>query len=549
MRTVLPQPLRVPARTLVAAACAGLLLSCAAPDGFVPDPQAAAPVLEGYGRIDSGLRTQSPEAKRLFEAAMLQAYAFNEAAAVRTFRAALAKDPGCAMCAWGVAWQLGPNINDTDRDKVAEAVRYVDYALQRLHGASERDRALVEALALRYAHASQLRETAPLMAERCGKPAGQGGGVHPLDQAYADRMRTLADRYPLDPDVQSLYAEAELVATPGDHLYDDDGKPAGRVGELADRLEKLLPAFPDHTGVNHYMVHAADAPSAARRATVAADRLARLAPASPHLLHMPGHIYVWTGRFEDAVALNQRAVAADLARAAQEHAQGFAPTKDWRAHNTHFLWFAAVMSGQESAALDAARQLGELVAGRKDAFGDFIRSMPMQTLLRFERWEQALAVPAPEEGAGPVGRLFWEHGRGVAQARLGRSADALASLAQLRASVAAIRGDQPQQVPHRRLAMADYALARLEAELALAAGDTAAAVAHQQQAVRAADVLDRSEPPWLANWSIVTLGEMQAQGRQWKEAEATFQRSLAQRPNNFWARRGLERVRSGQGRA
>src|SRR3569832_2725087 len=201
---------------------------------------------------------------------MLQAYAFNEKAAVRTFKAALAKDAGCAMCAWGVAWQLGPNINDHKHNKVAEAVNYVDFALRHLDCATPRERALVESLALRYAHASKKRETAPLTAERCAAQNAEGDKIHPLEDAYAETMRKLAAEYPDDPDVLSLHAEAELIATPGDFVWSRDGKPVGHIGEVVDRVERLLAKYPQHTGLNHYMVHLLDATSVAQRAVPAA---------------------------------------------------------------------------------------------------------------------------------------------------------------------------------------------------------------------------------------------------------------------------------------
>ncbi|MEP6875627.1 MAG: hypothetical protein ABI887_14810, partial [Burkholderiales bacterium] len=77
------------------------------------DRQARAPALPGFGESSMAIVTPAAEARRLFAQGMAQAYAFNEVEAVRAFKAALAQDPSCAMCAWGVAYQLGPNINDT----------------------------------------------------------------------------------------------------------------------------------------------------------------------------------------------------------------------------------------------------------------------------------------------------------------------------------------------------------------------------------------------------------------------------------------------------
>jgi tetratricopeptide (TPR) repeat protein len=352
------QPIRSRRIALLATAPA-LLLACAAvPSSFTPDPAAKAPRLEGFGRSDIAIRTRVPQARALFNQGVLQAYAFNEHEAVRMFKAALALDPACAMCAWGVAWQLGPNINDPSRGDVPEALNYVGHALRHAGPATPRERALVESLALRYAHASTARETAPLAGTTCGdKGDGDDEKVHPLDQAYAQRMRALADAYPNDPDIASLYAEAEYIATEGSSHWDAQGRAKGRIGEVTQRVERLLPAHPGHTGLNHYMIHLADAVPVAPRAVAAADRLRALAPNAPHLIHMPAHIYVHVGRYGDAARANEAALAADAAQVATLQAQGFKPSKDWRGHNSHFLWYAALMQGREEPALAAADSL------------------------------------------------------------------------------------------------------------------------------------------------------------------------------------------------
>src|SRR5689334_743505 len=110
--------------TAAAAAALAFLGSCANMPGFAPDLTATAPRLEGYGQSNIAVTSSSPRAIQLFNEAVLQAYAFNDDEAVRTFKAALAQDRRCAMCAWGVAWQLGPNINNHSRDNSAEALKY-----------------------------------------------------------------------------------------------------------------------------------------------------------------------------------------------------------------------------------------------------------------------------------------------------------------------------------------------------------------------------------------------------------------------------------------
>ena len=303
------------------------------------DPAARAPQLDGFGANTLAITTRSADARQLFDQGMEQAYAFNEAEAVRAFKAALAKDADCAMCAWGVAYQLGPNINATERGDLTEALGYADYAVKHAEGVSPRERALIAALASRYGHASEARSTAVLAAPVCSTGNGSGDNKpDPLDVVYAARMRELAERFADDPDIASMYAEAEMIATRDDWWDVATGQPAGRMGEVAQRLEAALKQHPAHVGLNHYMIHAVDALPVAMRAEAAADRLGALAPKSPHLVHMPSHTYGQLGRYADATRVNQQAVALDIAMREELKTQGFANTKDWRGHNGHFLW-------------------------------------------------------------------------------------------------------------------------------------------------------------------------------------------------------------------
>ena len=536
-------------RFALAGAAPALLLSCATlPSSFAPDLSAKAPQLTGFGRSDIAITTRVPAARTLFNQGVLQAYAFNEREAVRMFKAALARDPACAMCAWGVAWQLGPNINNDSRDAVPEALQYVGHALKQLDKATARERALVQSLALRYAHASTARETAPLADATCGEKDADDR-IHPLDTTYADRMRQLADAYPADADILSLYAEAELIATPGWPYWTATGQPAGRVGDLTGRLERLLAARPDHTGINHYLIHAADALVPAPRAVAAADRLRALAPQAPHLVHMPAHTYAHVGRYADAARANEAALAAEVAQTQALQAQGFEAIKDWRLHNQHFLWYASLMQGREEAALASADALAGLVDKGTSAYAEYMRSLRLVTLVRLERWDRVLQEPRPKGDRG-IAALWFEHARGVAQARLGQPAEAQAALGRLQAGLPALRAANASASLRHKIfrGMAEVADANLQAEIALARRDFEQAIARQQEAVRAAVRLDTREPPLLAAGSRLVLAQMQARAGRWRDAEASWRRALAEQPASGWAQRGLAQALQAQGK-
>ena len=544
-------PSRRPAPMLMSVSAA-LLAACAS-GPLTPDMQARAPLLSGFGALDINITTTAPAARQRFNDAVLQAYAFNETEAIRMFKAALAQDPGCAMCAWGVAWQMGPIINNPERGDLREALRYLDLALRHSAGTTPREQALIQAMALRYGHTSTARETAPLTGERCAsKGRGDEGGnqAHPLDIAYADRLRTLVQATPLDAELVTLWAEAELVATRDDWWDLGTGKPAGRIGELAERLEAALVRHPFHTGLNHYLIHTVDTRSAAHRAVAAADRLGALAPMSPHLVHMPSHTYVHVGRYADATRANQDAMVAEGRIAQAQKDQGFSVSKDWSGHNLHFQWFAAVMEGRGDLALQTARSIKERAAKAEYVYAEYQRSLPALTLLRLERWDALLAEPAPIGRRG-LSQALHGHAQAVALLRLGRVAEAKAALPAIEAAAAMITRNFAQKKGFHEVlrGMADSSAARLRAEIALADGKFDTALTEQAAALAAAGHADDNEPPMLAAGARLALAQMQARAGQHAVAEKTYREDLVQWPASGWALQGLSSALQAQGRS
>lgn len=524
-----------------------LIGACRLAPGQV-DAAARAPVIDGFGASTLSPSRANPAARALFAQGMAQVYAFNGVEARRAFLAALARDPACAMCAWGVAYQLGPNINDPDRGDLKEAVRYASYAQQHLAGASARDQALIGALVLRYGQAKSAPEVA-LAQSLCKAGGGGGERADPLDIAYAQRMRDIQEQFPDDPDVLAIYAEAEMVAT-RDNWWDlDSGKPAGRIGALADLVEAGLARHPDHVGLNHYMIHVVDAVPVARRAEAAADRLGRLAPKSPHLVHMPAHTYANLGRYADATRVNQAAVAADDAMDRELARQKFSISKDWRSHNLHFQWYGALMEGRGDLAVATARSKAARATG-DNAFADYERSLPLLTLLQLRRRDAVLAESLP--GGGGLAVVLGNMARGMALAQAGRSAEAAAAQDRLEAAAGPLLKQHAGDSYLDKMVQGLAGSARLELRAALAqsAGDTGAALAAQEKAVAASKEIDGyGEPPMLAGAPRLRLGAMQLQAKQYAAAEASYRDALASRPRSGWALHGLQGALQAQGKA
>ena len=540
--------MRCPPSVLGALAAAAALVgvsSCSTV--FAPDRNARAPELEGFGNLEMRVVTVVPAAQRLFARGMLQSYAFNQPEAARAFKAALAQDPSCAMCAWGVAKVAGPNINDGGRDDLDDARRHLAWASARVSPSAPRERALIEALSERYGPQADAAKVAVPEAAIC--TSGGAAKAHPLDIVYAARMRALADAYPDDPDILVLYAEAVMIATNDDWWDKKTGLPAGEIGVVTERLERALVAHPAHTGLNHFLIHAADSSRQPERATAAADRLGGLAPAAPHLLHMPAHIYVRTGRYPDAVRVNEAAVAAQAKQKATLTAQGFSQSFDWDGHNRDFLWFAALTEGRAELAMAQARVLAARATQVKNATGEFLRGLPLLTLVRLERWDDVLAEPMPTGAAG-LAVPMTDYARGMALVRTGkvdaareRSIALQAALDQPVLKGATVMGDDPARNVLEILA------SRLVAELAAADGRADASLGALVRGIELETALGASEPPLLASSSRLAMGDLMLRLQRWSDAERAYRDELVAQPASGWALTGLERALAGQGRA
>lgn len=512
------------------------------------DTKGTAPVIDGFGETTLVPSQGNEAARRLFAQGMAQVYAFNPPEAIRAFKAALAQDPDCGMCAWGVALQMGPSINNPKRGDLTQAKRYVDYAVKHSKGASPRDLALIGSLALRYGHSAGKNLAPPANAgDVCS--TGSGEPADPLDIAYAQHMLTLAERFPNDPDVLASYAEAEMVATRGNDWWDKvTGKPAGRMGELATMLETGLVKHSEHVGLNHYMIHAVDAVPVAARATAAADRLGRLAPKSPHLLHMPSHTYAHLGRYADATRVNQLAIAADEAMMADLKKQKFETTRDWRGHNTHFQWYGALMEGRSELALETARTAAGRAKGDGE-YSEYVRSLPMLTLLHLQRWDDLLKEPMPTGGKG-MAVVVGELTRGIAMARSGKLDDAKAALKRMDPQAKKLVAGQPGKDYYARMirSVAHSSVGQLSAEIAFAEKRFDDALALQAKAVADAADANGTEPPMLASGPRLRLGSMQMRMGRHAAAEQTYRDDLASHPKSGWALSGLKLALAAQGK-
>lgn len=484
-----------------------------------------APLLEGMGDLHFAVTTKNAMTQRFFNQGLVLSYAFNHKEAERAFREAARLDPDCAMAYWGAALVLGPNINATmDQAENAAAYAALQKALALASPASEKEQAFINALSRRYAEIPPENRAA-------------------LDEAYANAMREVAQKYPDDADAAALFAEAAMDLHPWKY-WERDGQPKPWTPEIVGTLETALQKWPQHPGLNHFYIHAVEASAEPERALASAELLRDLVPAAGHLVHMPAHIFIRTGRYRDAIVANERAIAADSSYLTQCHAQGMYPVA-YVPHNHHFLSAAATFGGNSAKALLAAQHMAmnqDRQLMRAPGYGTLQHYMviPLYAMIKFGQWEKILNEAAPDADLRyPNG--VWHFSRGMAYTRtkqLGLAAQELAKLQALAADSSLI--NVTIWDINTTFDLLQIATAMLSGELAAAKRDFAKALAHLQRAVALEDHLTYDEPPPWYTPARHNLGAVLLEAGRAAEAQKVYEADLQKYPENGWSLFGLQ---------
>ena len=506
-----------------------LAAAAAAKQMPVAEDEAEPPLWENLGSLSFPVTTSSALAQTYFDQGLRFAYGFNHAEAARSFRMAQRLDPECAMCYWGEALVLGPNINLPMQPEAAQpALAALRKAEALSDGASEKERALIWALGKRY--------SADPKAERSE-----------LDAAYADAMAEVARSHPADHNIAVLAAEAMMDTQPWDYWEADRQTPKGRTAEIITILEDVL-SEANHPAAIHLYIHMTEASTTPERAEPYADRLANLMPGAGHLVHMPSHTYFRIGRYRDSLAVNISAVKADEAYLAKVNAEGIYPN-GYYPHNIHMLVESARMAGAGDTALTYSQKLDEALSDdvvRQVAWVQAIKVAPYFAHAQFSDPQTILAVAEPSEDL-PYVRSMWHYMRATAYASAGNTEQAEAE-AEAIAAIASNADFQPMiegGVPAPDL----VTLARevVAARIALSQGDLAQAADALRRAVEIQDRLPYMEPPYWYYPVRQSLGAVLLEQGNAAEAEMVFRRSLMQTPNNGWALYGLLEAQKAQG--
>ena len=481
------------------------------------------PFYDGLGSYSRKITTDSPEAQRYFNQGLAFVHGFNHSAAIRSFQQAAELDPKCAMAHWGVALACGPHINFPMVPPPAAELAWKElgFARQNAVKASPIERALIDALAKRYAN--------PQPEDRA-----------PLDQAYADAMREVWKKFPTDQDAGVFFAEAMMDLRPWNQ-WTPEGQPNPGTDEILATLDAVLKLNPKHPFANHLYIHATEASPHPERATAAADRLRNLQPGLAHNVHMPSHIDIRCGRWQEAVDTNIKAVEADARyRNIAGPPTGFINV--YVAHNRHMLAYAAMMTGQRELAM---KHIRAMVAGLPAEFlkenalqAEGFVAMPLEVMVRFGRWDEILAEPDNYADYMKGTRAFHHAARAVAYAAKGDAPNARKEQAIFAEKVKLVPKEETfgNSTAEAILAVATH---MVEGEILVAEKKIDDGIAELRKAIELEDALKYDEPP---GWLIPvrhSLGAILMNHGRFAEAEKVYRDDLARLPENGWSLLGL----------
>jgi tetratricopeptide (TPR) repeat protein len=492
---------------------------------------AAAPLYDGLGKVHFPITTANPLAQRYFDQGLGFAYGFNHAAAIAAFREAQRLDPTCALCFWGEALAHGPNINaPMNPATVARAVGLARYAHWLARKGTPAEQAVTAAMLKRY--------SPDAAADRAA-----------LDAAYADAMLAAAEAQPAHDDIALLAAEAAMNTRPWDY-WTADKKPQPRLGQAVALVESVLARNADHPQAAHLYIHLMENGPDPKRAEAAADKLATpLAPTAGHLVHMPAHIYLRLGRWQDSMRVNVDAARADEAWIRQSGDKGLV-RYGYYPHNVHFIVTSAQMAGDMPTAMREARRLERILdpaTSAQIAWVQAVNAAPYFAAVQFATPAQILAMKAPDARL-PYPTAMRHYARAAAYAYQRNRAGFEAELGKLRTM--RLNADwkpmADQGVPAPDLLLLAETVAR--ARWDYAAGRYGGAARLYREAIAIEDRIPYMEPPWWYYPVHQSLGAALYRAGRHDEAREAFSAALARAPNNGWAIYGLAETEQAAGR-
>jgi tetratricopeptide (TPR) repeat protein len=494
-------------------------------------PSKPATLMTGVGNAHHPVSTSNPDAQKFFDQGLRLIYAFNHDEAARSFERAADLDAKLAIAYWGVAEAVGPNYNDpASDDRFRQAHEAIQKAVDLSAQASPSEQAYIQAMAERF-------------------PADPKADRKKAAENYHAAMHEVMKKYPDDLDAATLFAESGMNLHPWG-LWHVDGTPEAGTEEIVATLESVIRRDPNHLGAVHYYIHATEASSNPQRALAYADKLAAMAPAAGHIVHMPAHVYIRTGDYAAAVKTNEEAAAVDRAYIKASGAQGIYPMM-YYSHNLHFIAMCASMNGS----YDEAKKNADLLVAN---VGPHVKDMPplegfmtipMAVEVRFHKWNDILAMAQPDP-ALKITTGFWHFARGMALAGTGKLSEAEAEYKIVSEAEQNTSPDVVFAMPINNKAKDIMKISEdvLGAKIAMARTDKVQAISLLTAAVAIQDTLKYGEPPdWFFPVRESLGGALLINGDA-SGAEKVFRADLERNPRNPRSLFGLEQTLKAQDR-
>ena len=441
--------------------------------------------------------------------ALLHSFQYTESE--KTFAEATTREPKCAIGHWGKAMALFHQLWDFPDDKTLKEGRKDIEKAQKIHSANPREQSLIDSAAAFYQKKSRMTH-----AERT--------------QAYSSALEKFHAQSPGDVEFSAFYA-LSLVS-----LADQDVDTTANLQKAISILDPLLQQHPGHPGVAHYLIHAADRPEFAAQGLDAARRYAAIAPDSAHALHMPSHIFVRLGLWQDSITSNIAATAS-AAHAAEMHMAEF----HYQTHAIDFLSYSYLQSGQEAKAREVIEHTGHVIGATEEQKADHRAYFAARTALELHRWKEAAALPIPAIRKNWNDTTYWA--RAIGAARSGDVAGAESDVKEL-TQLVADRDKRSKKMGYTVSSEKAVDLSEAEAWLAFAKGKSDEALAELRAA---ADHQDKSSGESVGIPAREMLADMLLELKRPAEAIAEYKTDLENSPNRFDALLGAARSAQASG--
>jgi tetratricopeptide (TPR) repeat protein len=491
-----------------------------------------APMLADAGTYRRGISTAMETTQAYFDQGLRLTYSYYFPEAIASFNAALCFEPSNPMIHWGKALAIGPNPNSrygaAPDDPQGAGRSAIDAAMAVRDTRPEAEQGLIEALAPLFD-----TDTYPDTAART--------------QAFIDAAEANYAENPNDLEAAFLVSHGIMMSTPWTYYDPEDGSPLPGVERALTVMEAGMAQNPEHPGLTHLHIHLLEASFEPGRAEDSADRLESLTPMAGHMVHMPGHIYMRVGRYQDAIATNQRSLNADDAvvaawgnRALPRTGTYFLSATNHGGHATMFIHWAGLLQGNSETALAVSGPMAMMSDPEALVQGRGLRNVVAHwmTLKAFGRFDELLALenPAPEQPY-LAGMLNYMHGSAyLNQDNIDAAQAEYDAMQTLRNNPVLDTQRASVNTTSDMLAIASHALA---GEIASARGDHAEAIRVFRQAVALQDALRYMEPPdWMQSMRLF-LGQAHLDAGEYNQAINVFERDLVLLQENGWALYGL----------